>query len=558
MKIFYICLVSTILSGFFSLANAACGTPRLTCTGANNTGHCIITGTGWLTLNQSMNADSLTIAQEPNADCSLLVSFPQGSNNTITNLIIARSGGTSNGVALILSLLRTVSGNLTITNVTSNLTNPLGVRLDVGFNLKNQDGTGGVSVTLPNGQTINKAGNPSMSGSNNGNTGGNLNLPTNATPAQIQNAAIEYAKALKEQVVRESTNTMILYNMLNNYDGTYMGYDYGLSHQFGMGAFNNGGFFRYYNQNSNNGFDIGAKSKLRVANHLYLRSSLYYSYVDFGKTLGTKFDTHSIIAGIGLLKEFNFGLGSSGNVFFVLNPSVNLYYAATLKGKYIPTNHLGFGNIALDTGIKIKKTSLLLRGSAGGAINSLKSINVNLGNNASYTNKTFFNSQMYSASFVFKQGIGSKFYINADVGAVFVDKTLLDKSYLLKAGVLLGYELGKGFDNDTKAIRQSSRYQKLRGKDTRNTSKSNNPRANSLNPNKTISTQNTQKNAKSKKSTKSKNKGEKTKPNINLPKVKQTSLAKSIKKPATKNQAKKEPTKKKSIPKSTTKTQPKR
>ncbi|MGX3045456.1 hypothetical protein, partial [Helicobacter sp. T3_23-1056] len=168
MKIFYIFLASIILSAFFSLASAACGTPRLTCTGANNTGHCIITGTGWLTLNQSMNADSLTIAQEPNADCSLLLSFPQGSNNTIGNLIIARNGGTSNGAALILSLLRTVSGSLTITNVTSNLTNPLGVRLDVGFNLVNQDGTGGVSVTLPNGQTINKAGNPSMGGSNSG------------------------------------------------------------------------------------------------------------------------------------------------------------------------------------------------------------------------------------------------------------------------------------------------------------------------------------------------------------------------------------------------------
>ncbi|MGX2971518.1 hypothetical protein [Helicobacter sp. T3_23-1059] len=556
MKIFYIFLASAILSGFFSLANAACGTPRLTCTGANNTGHCIITGTGWLTLNQSMNADSLTIAQEPNADCSLLLSFPQGSNNTISNLIIARNGGTSNGAALILSLLRTVSGSLTITNVTSNLANPLGVRLDAGFNLINQDGTGGVSVTLPNGQTINKAGNPSMSGSNNGNTGGSVNIRPNATPAQIQNAAIEYPKALKEQLVRESTNTMILYNILNNYDGTYMSYDYGLSHQFSMGAFNNGGFFRYYNQNSNNGFDIGAKSKLRVANRFYLRSALYYSYVDFGKALATKFATHSIIAGIGLLKEFDFAIGGSGNVFFVLNPSVNAYYATTLKGKYIPTNHLVFGNIALDTGLKIKKTSLLLRGSAGGAFNSLKSINVNLGDNASYTNATFFNNQMYSASFVFKQGIGSKFYINADIGAVFVDKTLLDKSYLLKAGVLIGYELGKGFDNQnpaTSSTRQSSRYQKLKTKNTRNTSKTN-PRASSLNPTQKNATQ--QKNAKSKQSSKATNTQTKS-PKVNLPKVKQTN-PKSSAKSATKPNAKPTPTKKPALRESTKSTKAKK
>ncbi|MGX3046174.1 hypothetical protein, partial [Helicobacter sp. T3_23-1056] len=389
------------------------------------------------------------------------------------------------------------------------------------------------------------------------NTGGNVNIPADATPTQIQNAVYGYAIALKEQIVRESTNTMILYNILNNYDGTYMSYDYGLSHQFSMGAFNNGGFFRYYNQNSTNGFDIGAKSKLRVANRLYLRSALYYSYMDFGKALDTKFATHSIIAGIGLLKEFDFALGSSGNVFFVLNPSVNLYYAAILKGKYIPTNHLGFGNIALDTGIKIKKTSLLLRGSAGGALNSLKSINVNLGDNASYTNKTFFNNQMYSASFVFKQGIGSKFYINADIGAVFVDKTLLDKSYLIKAGVLLGYMLGKGFDNEniaTSNTRKSSRYQKLKGKNERKTLKSNPPSTtkaknanlsptNSANATKTKSTptttpkttaDNKSKNAdkaSTPKTTKSKEPPKPTQkptksnaksPKVNLPKVKQT------------------------------------
>ena len=258
----------------------------------------------------------------------------------------------------------------------------------------------------------------------------------------------------------------------------------------------------------------------------------------------------------------------------MLNPSVNAYYAATLKGKYIPTNHLVFGNIALDTGLKIKKTSLLLRGSAGGAFNSLTSINVNLGDNVSWTNKTFFNNQMYSASFVFKQGIGSKFYINADIGAVFVDKILLDKSYLIKAGVLLGYELGKGFDNQNIATstRQSSRYQKLKGKNERKTLQSNTASANTTasrarnanitpanstnNATKTKSSPTIKTDAKAKgadkasktpKDAKSKEPPKPAKinaksPKVNLPKVKQTNPKSSSQSKSTQKQPTKKPT----------------
>ncbi|ETD24796.1 hypothetical protein [Helicobacter macacae] len=288
----------------------------------------------------------------------------------------------------------------------------------------------------------------------------------------------------------ESTNTLILYNILNNYDGTYINYDYGLGHQVGIGAFNNGGFARYYNYNSKNGFDIGAKLKIAVANKLYLRGVAYYTY--FGSST---LASHSLVFGLGVLKNFDFALGSSGNVFWVLNPSANLYYAATLKGTYMPANHLGFGNVALDTGLRIKNTSLLLRGSAGGVLNSLKSIGIDLGNGANYKNTTFFNNAIYSASFVFSQKFplqnhNGRFYLNADIGGVFVDRVLdsiTNKPYILKAGMLLGYEFG---GDSNRATRQSSRYQKLKNKNARKTlstptsnqTTTNNKRATSLAP----------------------------------------------------------------------------
>ena len=301
---------------------------------------------------------------------------------------------------------------------------------------------------------------------------------------------LKYEQALNEQLHLESTNTLILYNILNNYDGTYINYDYGLGHQVGVGAFNNGGFARYYNYNSKNGFDIGAKLKIAVANKLYLRGAAYYTY--FGSST---LASHSLVFGLGVLKNFDFALGSSGNVFWVLNPSANLYYAATLKGKYMPANHLGFGNVALDTGVRIKNTSLLLRGSVGGVLNSLKSISIDLGNNASYKNNTFFNNAIYSASFVFSQKFplqrsNARLYLNADIGGVFVDRVLdsiTNKPYILKAGMLLGYEFG---GDSSRATRQSSRYQKLKNKNARKTlstptsnqTTTNNKRAASLAP----------------------------------------------------------------------------
>ena len=306
---------------------------------------------------------------------------------------------------------------------------------------------------------------------------------------------IKYAQALNEQLHLESTNTLILYNILNNYDGTDINYDYGLGHQVGVGALNNGGFVRYTNTNgrNGNGVDVGVKLKIALANRLYLRGVAYYTY------LGSRaLESHSLVFGLGVLKNFDFALGSSSNVFWVLNPSANLYYAATLKGTYMPANHLGLGNVALDTGVRIKNTSLLLRGSVGGVLNSLKSISIDLGNGANYKNTTFFNNAIYSASFVFSQRFplqnhNGRLYLNADIGGVFVDRVLInDKAYILKAGMLLGYEFGGDIDRDSnnRATRQSSRYQKLKNKNARKTlstptsnqTTTNNKRATSIAP----------------------------------------------------------------------------
>lgn len=452
---------------------AACDIPpTLTCSGANYTGHCILSGSGALNINNgSLNAETLTVMGGGDESCGLRLTTAQGSRNTIGKIIMQRK--TSKNVigqnTTFQLVLHSVGySELTIGDIVmgvgvdeSNVAHvrfgPYGTPKLENTNLS-KDATG---AYIPRKETSGTGGS--------GNTGGEFTPPENATPEQLLQSVIKYAQSLNEQLHLESTNTLILYNILNNYDGTYINYDYGLGHQVGVGAFNNGGFARYYNYNSKNGFDIGAKLKIAVANRLYLRGVAYYTY--FGSST---LASHSLVFGLGVLKNFDFALGSSGNVFWVLNPSANLYYAATLKGTYMPANHLGFGNVALDTGVRIKNTSLLLRGSVGGVLNSLKSISIDLGNGANYKNTTFFNNAIYSASFVFSQKFplqrsNNKLYLNADIGGVFVDRVLdiiEGKPYILKAGMLLGYEFG---GDSNRATRQSSRYQKLKNKNARKT-----------------------------------------------------------------------------------------
>ncbi|WP_181882806.1 hypothetical protein, partial [Helicobacter sp. MIT 01-3238] len=108
-----------------------------------------------------------------------------------------------------------------------------------------------------------------------------------------------------------------------------------------------------------------------------------------------------------------------------------------------------------------------------------------LGNGAHYKNTTFFNNAIYSASFVFSQKFplqrsNGKLYLNADIGGVFVDRVLdiiEGKPYILKAGMLLGYEFGgdKGANKSgsKKANKGTSRYKKLYKRKKRKTRKSN-------------------------------------------------------------------------------------
>ena len=416
-------------------------------------GHCVLSGSGECLID-SINAETLTIAPGTNEN-NLGLYITANGNHRIGTLIINRNKdntGITNRVIISKSgecgarcIIRVGS----VRRGSSNVTNPLDVKFngtawwDDIFILENTDGTDNVKVITNAGQIIQKPGTGPSNG--NENAGGSIEIPPNATTEEITNAILNYANALNEQLNLESANAMILYNILNNYDGTYINYDYGFGNQVGIGAFNNGGFFRYYNKDSQNGFDVGAKYKIQVANRFYLRGAVYY--MGFAST-------HSIVAGMGLLKDIDFALGSSGKAFFVLNPSLNIYYAATLKGKYMPTNHLGFFNAGLETGLRIKKTSLLVRGSAGGAINSLKNIRADLGKGAIYTNKTYFNNALYSASFVLHQGIG-RFYLSGEVGGVFFPTPYL------KAGALLGYEFGK---KDTRETRKSVRYQKAQKK----------------------------------------------------------------------------------------------
>lgn len=343
MKKFIILLL--FLGIFVQCANTAV---TLKCSAETSSvygGECVISGSGRLTLDKPIQADKLIVANATFNPADKSLELYLTGQNHINEIIIMREGGTGNdGFPAWLELgLRSDAAairprSIRIENLTksANVKTPYYLRLpETGLStLVNQDGVqaGQYGAYIPTRNTGTSGGG---GGGGSGNTGGEFTPPENATPEQLLQSVIKYAQSLNEQLHLESTNTLILYNILNNYDGTYINYDYGLGHQVGVGAFNNGGFARYYNYNSKNGFDIGAKLKIAVANRLYLRGVAYYTY--FGSST---LASHSLVFGLGVLKNFDFALGSSGNVFWVLNPSANLYYAATLKGTYMPANHL--------------------------------------------------------------------------------------------------------------------------------------------------------------------------------------------------------------------------
>ena len=180
-------VVGILLGG--EIAKAACGVPTMTCSGGKYTGHCVISGTGLLQLDSTLNAESLTIAQEQNADCGIVLSLARG-NNTIGKLIVGREGGKANdGSPLRLSVIRAAQGTaLTIEVVSKNagIKSPLGIYLqEADFVLKNQDGTSGVNITLANGQVINKP-NESSAISGSGTGGGEATQEVNSLHLKTQ------------------------------------------------------------------------------------------------------------------------------------------------------------------------------------------------------------------------------------------------------------------------------------------------------------------------------------------------------------------------------------
>lgn len=233
-------------------------------------------------------------------------------------------------------------------------------------------------------------------------------------------------------------NTMLIYNMLHNYEGTYLAYDYGLANTISVGAFQNGFFARYYTKNkwassgNDHGYDIGIKFRSK-----WTKANLYYSH----------YYQDSLVATLGLKREFSFNLSDSFG--FVLTPSVNANYAMTLKKDYIPTNHLGFFTAELQAGVRLWRTTLLAKAGAGKAYNSLKTIS--LDNGALSYEPTFINN-VYTLGVGVNQRLFVGLHIAAEAGYVYLDKQFWEsgqlKSGVFRANAMIIYKFRSNrFDN---------------------------------------------------------------------------------------------------------------
>lgn len=233
-------------------------------------------------------------------------------------------------------------------------------------------------------------------------------------------------------------NTMLIYNMLSNYEGTYLAYDYGLANTISVGAFQNGFFARYYTKNkwassgNDHGYDIGIKFRSK-----WTKANLYYSH----------YYQDSLVATLGLKREFSFNLSDSFG--FVLTPSINANYAMTLKKDYIPTNHLGFFTAELQAGVRLWRTTLLAKAGAGKAYNSLKTIS--LDNGALSYEPTFINN-VYTLGVGINQRLFGGLHIAAEAGYVYLDKQFWEsgqlKSGVFRASAMIIYKFRSNrFDN---------------------------------------------------------------------------------------------------------------
>lgn len=233
-------------------------------------------------------------------------------------------------------------------------------------------------------------------------------------------------------------NTMLIYNMLHNYEGTYLAYDYGLANTISVGAFQNGFFARYYTKSkwassgNDHGYDIGIKFRSK-----WTKANLYYSH----------YYQDSLVATLGLKREFSFNLSDSFG--FVLTPSINANYAMTLKKDYIPTNHLGFFTAELQAGVRLWRTTLLAKAGAGKAYNSLKTIS--LDNGALSYEPTFINN-VYTLGVGVNQRLFGGLHIAAEAGYVYLDKQFWEsgqlKSGVFRANAMIIYKFRSNrFDN---------------------------------------------------------------------------------------------------------------
>ena len=265
-------------------------------------------------------------------------------------------------------------------------------------------------------QTSNKSNSPTNST--------NSTNPSNANALNSQtitlNSLLSQRKSYTNLAKIADTNTMLIYNMLHNYEGTYLAYDYGLANTISVGAFQNGFFARYYTKQKLNesgqeyGYDIGLKFRSK-----WTKANLYYS----------DYFQRSVVASFGLKKDFSFGLGD--NFALLLTPSIEANYAYTFQKDYIPQNHLGFFNAGVEAGVRLWRTTLLAKASAGLAQNSLKSISLD---NGAFSYEPSFIKNVYSLGVGVSQRLFGGLEIAAEAGYVYLDKQFWEKGQL-KSGV---------------------------------------------------------------------------------------------------------------------------
>lgn len=293
--------------------------------------------------------------------------------------------------------------------------------------------------------TANKNNSPASSSSsqnNAQNSTGNAQNTSQGTQASTTNTSLNtllsQSKSYDNLSKIADNNTMLIYNMLHNYEGTYLAYDYGLANTISVGAFQNGFFARYYTKNkwassgNDHGYDIGIKFRSK-----WTKANLYYSH----------YYQDSIVATLGLKREFSFNLSDSFG--FVLIPSINANYAMTLKKDYIPTNHLGFFTAELQAGVRLWRTTLLAKAGAGKAYNSLKTIS--LDNGALSYEPTFINN-VYTLGVGVNQRLFGGLHIAAEAGYVYLDKQFWEsgqlKSGVFRANAMIIYKFRSNrFDN---------------------------------------------------------------------------------------------------------------